>query len=557
MNLLAWHYYLQFYRGHYRWLSAVVLVSVGQVFILLPIPLVIRYLFDELLVPNADRGRLFLAVSSIILLYSLNSAIALWSRYSMLKIGKIAIQNFWLELLKRLYSLSRLHYHQIDENRLHTIINQDTRRLDVMMNNLIAQVIPSVLISIVFAIILVKLNPVLSLLTFVFFPAIYAINFWIGKRIQGRITNYHRACEDYARGSHFIFQHMDLTRLRGAEAREIKRQMSLVQQEHRTHEKFVWLGEMHGQINSLLMTSMILVLLVMSGYLLSQGQGTSGETIAFLGTAWLAKGHAFRIINLMPHLLEGHESLAKLYDVMITDAPLTPYSGTRKIEFSGKIQLENVGFNYTNQPLFKGVNFVIQPGKISVIMGANGAGKSTLISLILGFYKPNQGQLYANNLDYEELDIALLRKSIGVVMQDGSVFEGTVRENITYGLDNISEIQLHQTCQWAIAHDFISNLEQGYDTLVGERGIRLSGGQRQRIAIARALITQPKLLILDEPTNHLDLETIQMLLQNLRHLETTPAVLIISHNPDVLKEADELYQLSNHRLLPYSISDQT
>ena len=556
MNLLAWQYYLQFYRGHYRWLSAVVLVSVGQVFILLPIPLVMRYLFDELLVPNADRGRLVLAVSSIILLYGLNSAIALWTRYSMLKIGKIAIRNFWLELLKRLYSLSRLHYHQIDQNRLHTIINQDTRRLDVMMNNLIAQVIPSVLISIVFAMILIKLNPILSLLTFIFFPAIYAINFGIGKRIQGRITNYHRACEDYARGSRFIFQHMDLTRLRGAETREIERQMSLVQQEHRTHEQFVWLGEMHGQINSLLMTSMILILLVVSGYLLSQGQGTSGETIAFLGTAWLAKGHAFRIINLMPHLLEGHESLTKLYDVMMTDAPITPYSGTQKCKFSGKITLENVGFSYTDRPLFESINFVIQPGKISVIMGANGAGKSTLIALILGFYQPNQGQLYADHYHYNQLDMASFRQNIGVVMQDGAVFEGTIRENITYGLDPISEMQLHQTCQWAIAHEFISNLEQGYDTLVGERGIRLSGGQRQRIAIARALITQPRLLILDEPTNHLDLETIQTLLQNLRHLKATPAVLIISHNPDVLKEADELYQLSNHQLLPYVIPDR-
>jgi ATP-binding cassette, subfamily B, bacterial len=549
INFAAWRYYLQFYRGHYGWLIFVSLIAVCQVLVLLPIPLIMHNMFDVIL-PRHDRWQMGIAAAQILVLYLVNSIMALWTRYSMLKISKIAIQKFWLELLQRLYSFSRLHYNQTDQNRLHTIINQDTRRLDVMMINLISQVIPSVLISIVFGLVLIKLNLILSCLTFILFPVVYGINFWIGRRIKGRISNYHKACEDYSRGSRFIFQHMDLTRIRGAEQQEIARQLQLVKREHATHERFVWLGEFHGQVNSLLMTVMILILLVASGWLFSEGQGSSGEAIAFLGTAWIAKGYAFRIIQILPQLIEGNESLLKLYDVMFADVPTAPYSGTKQIKFSGKIELENVEFSYRHPSLFKQVNLTIYPGRITVIMGSNGAGKSTLMSLILGFYAPGGGGLYADGNRFDTLDMSHFRQQIGVVMQDGAVFEGTVRENITYGLAAVNDEQLYRVCQLATAHGFIQTLEQGYDTPIGEQGVRLSGGQRQRIAIARALITQPKLIIFDEPTNHLDIETIKTLLENLRQFPAAPSIVIISHHTDVLQEADDLYLLHDRQLSP-------
>jgi ATP-binding cassette, subfamily B, bacterial len=555
MNFAAWRYYLKFYRGHLGWLSFVILAAVAQVMILIPIPLLIQYIFDQIL-PKHNHIQLGLAIVAIVLLYLSNSIMALWTRHNMLKIGKIAIRNFWLTLLQRLFSLSRLYYNQTDQSRLHTIINQDTRRLDLMMSNLVGQVIPSTLITIFVVVVLIKLNLVLSLMTFTLFPLIYGANFWIGRRIYDRIRNYHQACEDYAKGSRFLFEHMDLTRLRGAEAQEMERQLKLVKQEHVTHNWFVWLGELHGQINHLLITGMILAVLVASGVMLNQGQGTSGETIAFFGTMWLAKDHPFRALNLLPNLMEGHESLTKLYSVMMEDLPIVPYSGTNKIKFSGKIALENVSFSYNAQALFENVNLVIHPGEITVILGANGAGKSTLISLILGFYAPAQGRLYADGEPFEQLDMQSLRQQIGVVMQDGGVFEGTIRENITYGLEQVSEAHLARACQLATADAFIQTLDQGYDTLIGERGMRLSGGQRQRLAIARALITQPQLLILDEPTNHLDMPAIQQLLRNLRCLDCAPAILMISHNPEVLQEADKLYVLRDRQLQPYQSSSQ-
>ncbi len=554
MKSNPWLYYLQFYRGHYVWLAFSILISVFQVLILLPIPLIMKYVADSVL-PSQNYKQLGLATGSIMLLYLLNSVAILWSRYNMLKIGKTAIRKFWIALLRRLYSFSKTYYSQADQNRLHTIINQDTRRLDVMMINLISQVIPSFLITIIFVGILVKLNLILSLLAFILIPLVYGVNFWIGKRIQGRISRYHRACEDYARGSRFVFQQIDLTRLRGAEEEEISRQMQLVRQEHVTHLNFVWLGAFHGQVNNLMMTTLIMLVLVTSSFLLSQGQTTPGETLAFLGTAWLAKEHAFRVLQLLPDILEGHESLLKLYEVMFSEVSFTPYKGKTQIDFTGHIELRDVEFSYSSQSsaaLFHHVNLVTWPGRVIVIIGPNGIGKSTLLSLIIGFHEPTCGSLWADGYPYQVLDIRHFRKQIGVVMQDGSIFEGSVRENILYGVSGIDDERLVQICKLAMAHEFICGLELGYETLVGERGVRLSGGQRQRLAIARALITQPKLLLLDEPTNHLDIQAIKTLLKNLRQLENMPAILIISHNPEVLEEADEIYELRDRQLLPYS-----
>lgn len=560
MNFPAWRYYLRLYHGHYQWLTLIILISVLQVTILLPIPLLMKYVFDAVL-PHQNYQQLGLTTAAILVLHIINAVIELWTRYSMLKIGKIAIRRFWKSLLEQLYSFSRLYYSQADQNRLHSIINQDTRRLDVMIINLISQVIPSILISVVFAIILAKLNLFLFLLTLFMIPIIYGVNFSIGGRIQHRISDYHLACENYARSSRFIFQNMDLTRLRGAEQQEISHQMSMVQQEHRTHLRFVWMGALHGQINNLMMTAMILLILAISVLMVSHGSASSGEVIAFLGAAWLAKGYVFRITNILPQLLEGHESLSKLYALITSNADREPYTGNQKITFAGKIMLKHVSFTYCDRPLFQDVNLEIKPGKIISVIGSNGAGKSTLISLILGFYAPQQGCIYADNLPLKQLDIKHLRQQMGVIMQDEVIFEGTVRDNITYGVAGVTDEQLHQACHLATADRFIQALDAGYETSIGERGVRLSGGQRQRLAIARALLTQPKLLILDEPTNHLDIASIRELLHNLRQLPHTPGILIISHNPDVLQEANAIYHLRNRKLLPYqpngSVDDPT
>ena len=200
--------------------------------------------------------------------------------------------------------------------------------------------------------------------------------------------------------------------------------------------------------------------------------------------------------------------------------------------------------------MVRDVHLDLRPGSTVAIVGPNGAGKSTLLYLILGFYRPQRGELRAEGVPYERIDLGDLRRGIGVVMQHPTFFAGTVRENITYGCPEATPDEIGRAARIALADDFIRTLPAGYDTPIGEGGVLLSGGQVQRIAIARALLRRPSLLILDEPTNHLETPAIGRLLQNLATLEPRPGVLIISHDREVLGYADRLYRIEDGLPMP-------
>ncbi len=172
-----------------------------------------------------------------------------------------------------------------------------------------------------------------------------------------------------------------------------------------------------------------------------------------------------------------------------------------------------------------------------------------LVNLMLGFYRPCQGRVYADEHPLDDLDLVHLRRQIGVVTQDPMIFPGTIAENIAYGCPDADTEHIVRAAQTATAHKFITHLPQGYDTFVGEAGMLLSGGQRQRLAIARALLRRPALLLLDEPTNHLDDASVRRLLRNLRELRDAPAIVVISHNPYVVREAQHLYVLREGRIV--------
>jgi ABC-type bacteriocin/lantibiotic exporter with double-glycine peptidase domain len=229
----------------------------------------------------------------------------------------------------------------------------------------------------------------------------------------------------------------------------------------------------------------------------------------------------------------------------LTTAAVEPYQGTAKIDFQGEIKLEDVSFRYGKPAVLNGVNLVIQPRRTVALIGPNGCGKSTILHLILGFYRPNTGALYCDGRPYDEVDLSSVRKAIGFVAQNPTLFSGSIRENISYGMPEATLEQIRQAASLALADEFIIKLPDGYDTTIGDDGVRLSGGQRQRIAIARALLRQPKLLVLDEPTNHLDIKAVTRLMENLRPLESKLALLLVSHDREVVRHADDVFEIDN------------
>jgi ATP-binding cassette subfamily B protein len=218
---------------------------------------------------------------------------------------------------------------------------------------------------------------------------------------------------------------------------------------------------------------------------------------------------------------------------------------------AGRITFRDVSFRYPNseQMVLQGINLEVRPGEMVALVGRSGAGKTTLSNLVARFYDPTSGSICLDGRDLRELPVEAYRRLLGVVEQDVFLFDGTIGENIGYAVRNASQEQIIRAAEAANAHAFIGELERGYDTLIGERGVRLSGGQRQRLAIARALLANPRILILDEATSNLDSESERLIHQSLQRLMQGRTSFVIAHRLSTIARADKIVVLEEGRIV--------
>src|SRR6266436_5437068 len=543
MNLISWRHYLKTYGRYYRTLTICSLASTGQAFILLPIALLIRRAFDEA-IPARNFYLLALLGTAIFLATLASEWVGVVIRYRILVITKLVTQQLRHELIEKVFTLPRVYYGGVEAGPLHASIVQDTERLDVASSAFIALFLPALLVSVVLACILAFLNWLLFLIVIAIVPALLVFHRAMNTSFRRQVKLFHESFERFSKSVLFLVQMIDLTKIQAAERFETDRQRARVEDLHERSLAMVRRLNIYvaGQ-NTLIVVTGVMVLIV-GGWVISMGRMTVGELLSFYVALALLGNQLKTVSSTIPVIIVGHESLSTLSGFLAL-SEAEQYSGGRKIKFKGQITLESVSFSYPEKPVLRDVSMSRLPHSLTAITGASGAGKSTLASLMLGLYRPQRGQLYADGQPFDELDLAHLRASIGVVPQEPVIFFGTVLENITYGRPRVSREEVSAAAKIAMAHDFIERLPNGYNTVVGEKGILLSGGQRQRLAIARALLRQPALLILDEPTNHLEDDTILLLMENLQNTAERPATLIISHQQAVISAAHQVFTITD------------
>jgi ATP-binding cassette subfamily B protein len=545
----AWRFFTRFYRGQRKRLVLSSVVAVAQSLLIVPTLLLVRYIFD-VAIPQKNIRLLALIGIAIFLFRILNSSVSLWIRSRNISIIKTAIFSLRDDLLNRMYRFSRAAHTELDQKTTHARIVQDTERLSNMSDALISRLIPSLFTSLALCVILLILNWSLFLIMISLFPLIFLTNRFTARLVKDKVFSFQRAFEAFSKGMLFVLRHMDLTRVQTAEEQEIRRQTGILTDLRTRTGKMAFICAVHGNLQSVLTGLSGIIILIVGGIKVAKNSITIGEFISFYVAAGYLNGYVNTITNSVTDIIAGNESIVTLSQLATTKS-VQPYIGKKQIPFKGFLSFESVSFRYKDQPVLENVNLSLQPNSRLAIIGSNGAGKSTITHLILGFYGPITGRLYADNVPYEEVDIVHLRRQISVVMQDPALFSGTVLENIGYGSPEIDRKKIARAAELAMADNFIRRLPEGYDTYIGEDGILLSGGERQRLALARALLRRPKLLILDEPTNHLDRVAVGQFLDNLDELEDRPAILLISHDMNVIGHADEVYRLENGILMPY------
>lgn len=244
----------------------------------------------------------------------------------------------------------------------------------------------------------------------------------------------------------------------------------------------------------------------------------------------------------------------------LLDTPIRLHPGQRRLPVSnvrGEVRFEDVTFAYgTHTPVVEQLTLKIPAGHTVAIVGATGSGKSTLVKLLLRFYEVNAGRITLDDIDIRELAPQDLRQAIGLVSQDVFLFHGTVAENIAYGTFNADQAEIEKAARIAEAHDFIAQLPQGYDTIVGERGQKLSGGQRQRLAIARAILKNPPILVLDEATSAVDNETEAAIQRSLDKITQNRTTIAIAHRLSTIRDADRIYVMEQGQLAEWGTHEE-
>jgi ATP-binding cassette subfamily B protein len=300
--------------------------------------------------------------------------------------------------------------------------------------------------------------------------------------------------------------------------------------------------------------------LILSAYFAMTGRyGISvGDVVLLTSYFGMLIGSVILLASLAPAIAKGLSSVRSLSEVL--ESPdLEINQGKIEVkDVVGQIEFDHVEFTYptNHRPSLTDISFSATPGRMIALVGPSGSGKSSLVNLVIGFLRPTAGKITLDGKDMQSLDLRTMRKHLSVVPQESVLFDGTIFENIAYGLSDVHSEDVEQALRAANAWDFVSAFELGVDTIVGERGARLSGGQKQRLAIARALIRNPRILILDEATSALDSESERLIQSALKHLMANRTTFVVAHRLSTIKEAHLILVLDEGRIVQSGRHDE-
>ena len=412
-------------------------------------------------------------------------------------------------------------------------------------------VLLDVLFSVIFIAVMLLYSVQLTLIVLVSLPLYFALSLAVVPILRRRLDHkFARGAENQAMLVEAIagIQTVKATALEPAFCRRWDNQLAAyVSASFKTQSLATWAHEGVNLIGKLVNAATLWY----GAHLVMDNQLTVGQFVAFNMFAQRVSQPIMRMAQLWTDFQQTGISMARLGDILNTRTEVPPSTAAQLPALKGRVTLDQLTFRYRPEaaPVLNGVSLDVRPGEVIGIVGRSGSGKSTLTKLIQRLYTPEQGRLLVDGIDISLIDAAQLRRQVGVVLQENLLFNRSVRENIAI-VDPAAPLEaVMQAAQLAGAHEFISELPEGYDTMVGEQGASLSGGQRQRVAIARALFTQPRILIFDEATSALDYESEAIVQRNMAHICKGRTVFIIAHRLSAVRHAHRIVVMDKGRIV--------
>jgi subfamily B ATP-binding cassette protein MsbA len=401
-----------------------------------------------------------------------------------------------------------------------------------------------------------------TLMSLVVFPIAAIFVIYLGRRLRKVSRHIQRQTGILSARLSQIFQGVRQVKAYNMEQHEHARAYKAIESIKKLSIKSVQIGNLSTPVNEMLVGGVVFSVIIYGGYEILEGNMTPGQLVAFITAFSLAYEPMKKLARLNNSLQVGLGAAERVFEMLDTKAKIKSKARAQALNTKKpKIQFKNVSFSYDkNQPALDGITFTAKPGTVTALVGPSGGGKSTIMNMIPRFYDINDGQIIIGTQNVKDLKLESLRSKIALVSQDVTIFDDTVASNIAYGLMGLSDAGISQeeieaAAKDAAAHEFIINMPEGYQTMLGENGTKLSGGQKQRISIARAILRDAPILLLDEATSALDNESEQLVQEAFQRLEKGRTTLVIAHRLSTVKDADQILVMNQGQIIEQGTHD--
>jgi ATP-binding cassette, subfamily B, bacterial MsbA len=517
-----------------------------------PIHRVLNWAMGDLLVDRSPMGALRNVVLVMFVVFLLKNVAAYVQQYTVAVIEGRVTRDLRNQIYGHILRLGFPFFQRTRSGQVISRVTMDVDGIRTLVTANLTKAVSSILQVTFYLVVLLIFSWKLTLVALLFLPPMLGL--WA--RFRTRLhRGVHRVLDAVGELSSHIQETVGgirLVKASGAESWEDRRFQELT----RRHYKAVVRNERWRQFfppaTEMITATAVLAILWFGSYLvLTEGTLEASAFLVFLALAMRMMSPVKWLGHFPAMIQPGLAAAERAFELLDSEPEVFDRPDARRVSgFSRSIRFEGVGFQYgEGGPVLAEVELEIRPGEVVALVGPSGAGKSTLADLLPRFHDPSEGRITLDGSDLRDLRLTELRALFGIVTQETILFHDTVRANIAYGRDGVPDARIEAAARAANAHEFIVQMPDGYDTVLGERGVRLSGGQRQRIAIARALLRNPPILILDEATSALDTESERLVQQAVDELLEDRTVIVIAHRLSTVRRADKILVLDAGRIV--------